>query len=390
MSTHLHWQTSRPLNSSLQHAFELIARPSITPHDKGCQDYLLRHLHALGFVGDIFNVNGVSNLVARWGTGPTHFAFCGHTDVVPPGPVHKWRYDPFVPTIVNSTLYGRGAADMKTGVAAMLAACQRTLPVSPSDNMSLWFLITSDEEGEAEFGSEWIVEYLRQQSVSLDKCIIAEPTAQQYTGDTIRIGRRGSLSVAVEVPGKQGHVAYPHLCQNALHLATRLANALLALSWPPGSDDFPGTSLQITHIDSGSFVDNLAPGSATLYFNVRYAAPLNEALLKEQLSALIYTVSEKCRIQWMRPCEAYLTQPRQSDCLITMTEQAIMNTIGRFPLLSTAGGTSDGRFFSSAKTQVVEIGVPNASIHQIDEHAHLSDIVTLEDILADLLQQWLR
>ncbi|MEW9798725.1 succinyl-diaminopimelate desuccinylase [Alteromonas sp. CYL-A6] len=373
------------VSRSLQHAHRLIARPSVTPRDEGCQPYLSSCLKALGFACSQHSVNGVSNLIARWGNGSRQIAFSGHTDVVVPGPPDKWQTPPFSPVVRNNRLFGRGAADMKTGIAAMLAATERVIDRANPENATLWWLITSDEEGEAEYGSKWIKQWLDEQGIQLSMCLVGEPTATHCTGDTIKIGRRGSLSANITVRGKQGHVAYPHTCDNAIHKASRLVQALLDLEWDSGSADFPGTSLQVTHMDTGQFTDNLVPGQTTIAFNVRYSHCYTEASLKTRLCDVIERIAPGCDVTWSRACEAYLSKPAVSDCMISVVEAAIVNSTGRYPVISTSGGTSDGRFFASSDTQVVEMGVPNTTIHQVNEHIHVSDLITLEDIYADIL-----
>lgn len=378
--------------STLQHgksvnfAKNLMARKSVTPDDAGCQKFIAHRLTKMGFHCQHFLIHGVSNLIARWGQGAVHTAFCGHTDVVPPGPLSAWRSDPFTPFITNSVLYGRGAADMKTGIAAMLAATGRAIEALDASTQSLWWLITSDEEGEAEHGTRWIKQYLDEHGVMLDRCLVGEPTASQTTGDTIKVGRRGALSGTIQVIGKQGHVAYPHTCDNAIHKASRICQALTALSWENGTTDFPGTSLQITHLDTGSFTDNLVPGRTRIEFNVRYASPHSKNSIRDLLETCIFQCAPDSRITWSRSCEAYLSQPHPQNCFIQTCERAIVANTGRYPVLSTSGGTSDGRFLAGPHTQVVELGVPNRTIHQVNESVHLSDLLTLEDIYTDILR----
>jgi len=377
-----------PLARSIHFAEVLIARESITPVDAGCQTYLMHRLEKMGFVCEKHHVNGVKNLIARWGRGPCHFAFSGHTDVVPPGPLDKWKSPPFSPVISQNKLYGRGAADMKTGIAAMLAATERAITSMSSDRVTYWWLITSDEEGEAEWGSRWIKNTLDERGVELDMCLIGEPTSTVQTGDTIKIGRRGSLSATVSVVGKQGHVAYPKTAVNAIHKASNIVQALTNYAFDVGTDDFPGTTLQITHMDTGSFTDNIVPSAVRIEFNVRYSWQFDEERLAQLLRRLIHQADDSATISFSRPCESYLSRPRElGSCLITSVEKAIKSTTGKYPVVSTSGGTSDGRFFASDKTQVVEVGVPNTTIHQINEHIHLSDLVTLEDIYTDVLRQ---
>ncbi|MHC6646388.1 succinyl-diaminopimelate desuccinylase [Alteromonas sp. HB246098] len=373
---------------SIHFAEVLMARESITPMDAGCQSYLIYKLEKLGFTCEKHKINGVKNLIARWGQGPIHLAFSGHTDVVPPGPIDKWKSPPFSPVISENKLYGRGAADMKTGIAAMLAATERTIASLDPSNMSFWWLITSDEEGEAEWGSKWIAEYLSSKNVQLDMCLVGEPSASTRTGDTIKIGRRGSLSGTIHITGKQGHVAYPKTAVNAIHKASSVVNALTHYPFDTGSDDFPGTTLQITHMDTGSFTDNIVPSSVRIEFNVRYSWQFNQNSLSLLLRDIIKNIDVQAQISFSRPCETYLSSPNNDaeKCLINCVEKAIKGATGRYPVISTSGGTSDGRFFASERTQVVEVGVPNTTIHQVNEHIHLSDLLTLEDIYTDILK----
>ena len=385
--------SSQPLPSiaparSIYFAEVLMARASITPQDAGCQSYLIYKLEKLGFFCEKYTINGVSNLIARWGQGPNHFAFSGHTDVVPPGPLDKWKSPPFSPVISKNKLYGRGAADMKTGIAAMLAATERTIASLDKEKVSFWWLITSDEEGEAEWGSKWIAEYLASKNVQLDMCLVGEPSASASTGDTIKIGRRGSLSGTIHIAGKQGHVAYPKTAVNAIHKASNVINALTQYPFDKGSDDFPGTTLQITHMDTGSFTDNIVPSAVRIEFNVRYSWQFNQNSLAVLLRSIINSIDTEAEVSFSRPCEAYLSKPKSNaeHCLIACVEKAIKGATGRYPVISTSGGTSDGRFFASEHTQVVEVGVPNTTIHQINEHIHVSDLLTLEDIYTDILK----
>lgn len=373
---------------SIYFAEVLMARASITPQDAGCQSYLIYKLEKLGFFCEKYTINGVSNLIARWGQGPNHFAFSGHTDVVPPGSLDKWKSPPFSPVISKNKLYGRGAADMKTGIAAMLAATERTIASLDKEKVSFWWLITSDEEGEAEWGSKWIAEYLASKNVQLDMCLVGEPSASASTGDTIKIGRRGSLSGTIHIAGKQGHVAYPKTAVNAIHKASNVINALTQHPFDKGSDDFPGTTLQITHMDTGSFTDNIVPSAVRIEFNVRYSWQFNQNSLSVLLRSIINSIDTEAEVSFSRPCEAYLSKPNSNaeHCLIACVEKAIKGATGRYPVISTSGGTSDGRFFASEHTQVVEVGVPNTTIHQINEHIHVSDLLTLEDIYTDILK----
>lgn len=375
--------------NSIPYSLELMSRASITPNDAGCQNWLMDQLIHLGFNCHQFTVNGVKNLVAEIGKGPRTVAFAGHTDVVPPGPIEKWQCHPFEPQVIGDEIIGRGAADMKTGVAAMLAATERAFSEGKDLKVHFLWLITSDEEGEAEFGSKEIKKYLDANHYQIDHCIVGEPTSHHQTGDIIKVGRRGAISARVKVFGKQGHVAYPQYADNAIHKMAKVINALESIEWDAGSADFPGTSLQITHIDSGDFTDNIVPAECGICFNIRYSHNYNLTQLEELIKQRIDSVTEDFDVDWERPCEPYFTHAEQENSLINAVEHAIHKNTGKFPLLSTAGGTSDGRFFATEHTQVVEVGVPNLTIHQVNERINISDLITLEDIYTDLLSELL-
>ncbi|GAA0353143.1 succinyl-diaminopimelate desuccinylase [Bowmanella denitrificans] len=374
---------------SIAYSQELIRRRSITPDDQGCQLWLADKLSRLGFSCQHFEVEGVSNLLAILGQGQKTLAFAGHTDVVPPGPLDKWLCDPFAGQIIDNELIGRGAADMKTGVAAMLAATERFLAAKQPFNQRLVWLITSDEEGEAEFGSKVLKAELDRQNIHLDYCLVGEPTASRQTGDTVKVGRRGAISARLKVLGKQGHVAYPQYADNAIHKMGKVIAALNNINWDCGSDDFPGTSLQITHIDSGAFTDNIVPAQCSICFNIRYSHRYDLASLQQLIQETLLPVTNGFELQWERPCEPYFTSQDSHNSLIHEVEQAIFHNTGKFPVLSTSGGTSDGRFFAGARTQVVELGVPNRTIHQVNERVHIADLIALEDIYTEVLQRLL-
>lgn len=370
---------------SIEYAQSLMRRESVTPEDRGCQEWLAGRLSLMGFDVHQFEVQGVKNLVASIGEGPLTLAFAGHTDVVPPGDISRWKSDPFGAEIIGNELVGRGAADMKTGLAAMLAATERHLNAGKGINNRFMWLITSDEEGEAEYGSKEISAWLDENNIKLDMCLVGEPTAHQRTGDNIKIGRRGALSARLVVRGKQGHVAYPQYADNAVHKMQQVMASLLGIEWDEGSDDFPGTGLQITYVNSGDFTDNIVPSQCELCFNIRYSHKFSETQLKALISQCVNDVTQDYELLWERPCEPYFTHNQEDSSLISSIERAIHSNTGKFPLLSTSGGTSDGRFFASSHTQVVECGVPNKTIHQVNERIHIADLVTLEDIFTDVL-----
>lgn len=390
----------------VEHLRQLVHRPSVTPSDAGCQQYLNRVLSKLGFDIDMFEVNGVSNFIAKKGSGPIRIAFAGHTDVVPALKPEQWRYEPFVLTEHDGNLYGRGVADMKGGVAAMLAALDRVDSDLDYERFTFYILITSDEEGEAEFGSKEIVARLEKQRALPHLCIVGEPSSSERTGDVVKIGRRGAISGEITIKGKQGHVAYPKNANNASHKAMALGKWLTELSWDEGSTDFPGSHLQITGLDTGIWTDNIIPGECRINFNIRYSHKQTEQAIKQRISdglMQLKQLTSDLSIEWSRSCHPYYTSgelvkdkvsgeprlywPTDKDeiDLVSEVEQAIFDVTQRFPRLSTSGGTSDGRFFAAAGAQVIELGLPNHSIHQVDEHVHVTDLVLLQDLFGHLL-----
>ncbi|WP_088332176.1 succinyl-diaminopimelate desuccinylase [Lacimicrobium sp. SS2-24] len=372
---------------SIEYSRYLMQQPSVTPNDAGCQRWLAEKLTNMGFTCQFDHHQGVSNLIARFGHNGKTLAFAGHTDVVPAGNPEQWHEDPFAATVRGERLIGRGAADMKTGIGAMLAATERFLTHNPSPDCNLLWLITSDEEGEAEHGSKRIRQHLHEQGVQPDYCVVGEPTARRFTGDTIKTGRRGAISARLKVFGRQGHVAYPQYADNAIHKMNSVLGALTSINWDEGSDDFPGTSLQVTHIDSGNFTDNIVPSQCTICFNLRYSHRFTQKTLQGLIEAAVATETDDFSLSWERPCEPYFTSVESACSLIGYAEQAIYEHTGAFPVLSTSGGTSDGRFFASEHTQVIELGVPNASIHQANEWVALQDICLLEEIYTSLLHK---
>ncbi len=386
----------KKLNSSstlLIHLKALVQRKSITPNDAGCQQYIQTKLRALGFTCHSFQVRGVNNLIASIGHGSRRIAFSGHTDVVPVGDLSQWFVDPFSAELVDGYIVGRGVADMKGGIAAMLSAITQQVAAFDLNKYTFYFLLTSDEEGEAEFGTKAIVARLAEQGQLPHLCIVGEPSASQCTGDVIKVGRRGAISGEITIQGRQGHVAYPKQAINAAHIAASIAHGLANMVWDCGCDDFPGTTLQVTAIETGTWTDNVIPGQSKVAFNVRYSHRQTQQSIEQQVVQQINQQMSKYHaeigVEWLRPCGAYLTEnvPSQGMNLISEIEQAIYKTCHLFPRLSTSGGTSDGRFFAQAGCQVVELGVPNKSIHQINEKVKLTDLMRLEAIYGCLLQQ---
>ncbi|WP_151173031.1 succinyl-diaminopimelate desuccinylase [Pseudoalteromonas ruthenica] len=357
---------------------QLIRFRSITPEQGGAINWLQQQLQQRGFNCHVFTCHGVTNLVADCYFGPgAKFAFCGHIDVVP-ADASRWHVDPFAAEIINGEIIGRGAADMKGGVAAMLEATDRVLMQSPTQGHFYW-LITSDEEGEALYGSAEIANYLAAQGKQLDVCLVGEPTADKRVGDTIKNGRRGALSARIEVLGKAGHVAYPEHSVNAAHLAAQMSMALQQIDW---QKDIEGskTTLQITGLTVPNSLDNLVPASCFIEFNVRYSHGYRSESVKRLITAALAPWQQHTTISWQRPCEPYYTAGGGAYDLLAALEEAIYQSTQSYPQLSTSGGTSDGRFFASADTQVVECGVRNHTIHQDNERVAVSDLAKITEI----------
>ncbi|MFD2094975.1 succinyl-diaminopimelate desuccinylase [Corallincola platygyrae] len=383
----IHWQ-ALPLVA--QHLRSLVNRKSITPNDAGCQPWLAERLSAIGFSCHRYVDNGVSNLVAYYDSPLERplWAFAGHTDVVPPGDLKQWDSNPFCLRFDGEYLIGRGVADMKGGVAAMLSALELHHQVHGELPGPMLFLITSDEEGEAEYGMQSITHFLRQQNWLPEFVLVGEPTADNLSGDTIKVGRRGAVSAKLDVMGRQGHVAYPRFADNAIHKMGLVVSELNRICWDQGSDDFPGTSLQITHIDSGDFTDNMIPARCAIHFNIRYSHLYDRNHLNDLVTAAVSKVCDRFELSWDRPCDPYMTQPKDNGehCFLNLTEQVISQITGKFPKLSTSGGTSDGRFLSALGAQVIEMGACYRTIHQVNERLSLQDLNQLTAIYSGLLK----
>lgn len=369
---------------TVSHLQTLIRFKSITPAPAGGIEWLANELIDLGFSTEQFSFNNVTNLIAKitFGEGPV-MAFSGHIDVVP-ATRDGWLADPFDAQIINDAIYGRGAADMKGGIAAMLSATQTLINSARQKQGTLYWLITSDEEGEAEYGSLLIAERLAQQGVQLDGCIVGEPTSHLQVGDTIKNGRRGALSARLVVNGKAGHVAYPENTINAAHVSAEVIKRLTGITWQcdePSSQ----TSLQVTGINIANVVDNIVPARCEVTFNIRYSHGYKSSDIKNEIQLALGDLQPLLSVQWERPCEPFYTSHQTHCCLLTQVEQAIFNVTGSYPLLSTSGGTSDGRFFANDYTQVIECGVRNNTIHQVNEHVPINDLLKIEKIYTQLL-----
>ena len=352
-------------------ACELVRRPSLTPDDHGCQELLAQRLEEAGFHCRHVPFGEVSNLWARHGAEPPLLVFAGHTDVVPAGPEEHWRAPPFAAHIINGALYGRGAADMKGGVAAMVTACERFVATHPGHRGSVALLITSDEEGPATDGTARVIETLLAENQHIHWCVVGEPSSDERLGDTIKIGRRGSLSGKLRVRGIQGHVGYPHLARNPIHEAGPLIAALAATRWDEGGDGFPPTSFQVSNIHGGTGVFNVIPGAVELCFNFRYAPVSAVEDLQRGLEALCRRHTDDYTLEWSAEAQPFVTGDGE---LRDALSAGIREITAVTPRTSTAGGTSDGRFIAAGGAQVVEFGVCNATIHQVDEHVAIKEL----------------
>jgi succinyl-diaminopimelate desuccinylase len=376
---------------ALQLTEQLLAEPSVTPSDGRCQAILAARLQPLGFSCETL-VSGpdhfrVTNLWAiRRSTRPQAptLVFAGHTDVVPTGPLENWSSDPFVPTHRDGKLFGRGASDMKSSLAAMVVAVEEYLAHQPDPDFSMAFLLTSDEEGPALDGTVVVCNLLRERGERLDWCIVGEPTSVERTGDMIKNGRRGTLSGKLTVTGIQAHIAYPHLGRNPIHdLAPALAE-LVTLRWDEGNDFFPPTSWQVSNIHAGTGASNIIPGSCVVDFNFRFCTESTVESLKTRLTAVLDRHPIEYSLQWTLGGLPFLTEPGD---LVNAVQQAIRDETGLETELSTTGGTSDGRFIAQVCPQVIELGPPNATIHKIDEHVATADIESLKNIYRRVLEQ---
>lgn len=374
------------MNPTLELTRSLIARPSVTPEDAGCLDLIASRLAPLGFVCERIDGGGVSNLWARRGTARPLVVFAGHTDVVPTGPLEAWTSHPFEPTERDGMLFGRGAADMKASLAAFVTGIEAFVAAHPDHAGSIALLLTSDEEGDATHGTTLVVETLRARGEALDFCIVGEPTSTNTLGDTIKNGRRGSLSGKLTVKGVQGHIAYPHLAKNPIHLAAPALAELAAEKWDEGNEYFPPTSWQMSNIKAGTGATNVIPGTLEVLFNFRFATVHTADQLKARVHAVLDRHGLDYDLAWTLGGKPFLT-PRGS--LVSAMEAAIRDTLAISPELSTTGGTSDGRFIADICPQVVEFGPVNATIHKLNECIAVDAIQPLSDIYRRTLENLL-
>ena len=364
-------------------AMALIAQPSVTPNDHGCQPLLISRLTAMGFQIETLRFGETDNFYAVYGQHGPLLCFAGHTDVVPAGDESSWTSPPFVPTQRNGYLYGRGAADMKSSIAAFVTACERLLAVQPDLPIRLAFLITSDEEGDGFDGTKRVVETLRHRGEHIDYCIVGEPTAVTKVGDMIKNGRRGSLSGTLVVHGKQGHVAYPHLASNPVHLTATALAELVNTHWDDGNSYFPPTGFQISNIHAGTGAGNVIPAEMTVQFNFRFSTESTAESLQQRVEAILDQYDLNYDLQWSLSGEPFLTTAGK---LTDAAQAAILSVCGISTELSTTGGTSDGRFIKAIATELIELGPVNATIHQIDECVNVTDIAQLSAIYEKMIK----
>ena len=374
------------MSETLELAKRLIAKASVTPKDAGCQSLISEYLESSGFESEVMPFEDVTNLWLRRGEAAPLFVFAGHTDVVPPGPIEQWHYDPFTPTIHDKQLFGRGAADMKSSIAAMAVACKNFVTSNPEHKGSIAFLLTSDEEGPAINGTVKVIEELQSRGEKIDMCIVGEPSSTNKIGDTLKIGRRGSLSATLFIYGVQGHVAYPHLAKNPVHEFAPTLTELISLQWDSGNEHFPATTFQISNINAGTGANNVIPGSMQIDFNLRFSTEITA----DDIQSKIVSVLEKNRldyeIEWHLSGNPFYCEPGE---LTHACEQAIQESVNIKPELSTGGGTSDGRFIAPIGAQVVELGPVNESIHKVNEHIDIEALVQLTNIYQKVLQNLL-
>ncbi len=376
----------RPGIPTLDLAAELIRRPSVTPEDGGCQDILAERLAASGFHIEHLPFGEVRNLWARRGSDRPLFCFAGHTDVVPPGPLDHWDSDPFTPAVRDGKLYGRGACDMKGEIAAMVNAAEAFVRDHPDHPGSIAFLITSDEEGPSVDGTVRVVETLEARGEKIDWCLVGEPSSHERLGDTLKNGRRGSLNGFLTVKGRQGHVAYPHRAVNPLHVLAPSLVELVDEEWDQGNAFFPPTTFQIANLNTGTGAENVIPGTLTAQFNFRFSTEVTAETLQRRVATILDKGGFDYDLTWRLSGDPFLTP---AGALVEAASQAVLETLGYRPELSTGGGTSDGRFIAPTGAQVLELGAINASIHQVNEHVGVEELEQLSTIYRRILERLL-
>ncbi len=372
------------MTATLDLAKQLISIPSVTPDDMGCQKIIGERLSNIGFMIENLRFGEVDNLWARYGTQGPLFVFAGHTDVVPTGPAEQWSSDPFTPTITGEVMTARGTADMKSSIAAMVCACEQLLADKKELNGSIAFLITSDEEGPAIDGTIKVIEHLERKNEKIDWCLVGEPSSTDTVGDVIKNGRRGSISGDLTIHGIQGHIAYPHLAKNPIHLFAGAMQDLCEEKWDNGNDHFPPTSFQISNINGGTGASNVIPGDLTVQFNLRFSTEITEQQIKQRIESILNSHQLDYTLDWSLSGHPFLTADGR---LVDAAKQAIKSVCGIDSELSTAGGTSDGRFIAPTGAQVVELGPVNESIHKIDENININELERLTAIYHDILKR---
>jgi succinyl-diaminopimelate desuccinylase len=374
------------MTGTLELTRSLIARPSVTPEDAGCQALMCERLAALGFGVETLPFGEVSNFWAERGESGPRLVFAGHTDVVPTGPTEAWQFPPFQPTERDGLLYGRGAADMKSSLAAMITACERFLAAHPDHPGRIGFLVTSDEEGPAVDGTVRVMEWLADRGISIDWCLVGEPSSSSRLGDVVKNGRRGSLNGELTVLGTQGHIAYPQLADNPAHRALPALDALCRENWDDGNTFFPPTSFQVSNLHAGTGASNVIPGELRVNFNFRFSTESTAGELQARTAAILDEHGLDYRLDWSLSGEPFLTPAGE---LVEAALASIRECLGIEAELSTAGGTSDGRFIAPSGSQVVELGHVNASIHKIDEHVAVADVDRLSQVYQRLIEKLL-
>jgi succinyl-diaminopimelate desuccinylase len=374
------------MSQTLELTQNLMARRSVTPADEGCQAVMTGRLAALGFKIEPLRYGNVENFWATHGSGGPVFCFAGHTDVVPTGPLEEWRTDPFVPTIRDGVLYGRGAADMKSGLAAMVTSTEEFVRAHPKHKGTIAFLITSDEEGPSVDGTKRVAEMLAGRRERIDWCVVGEPSSEGVVGDTIKVGRRGSFSGRLTVHGVQGHVAYPQLAENPVHTLAPALAELTSRVWDNGTEYFQPTTFQVSNLNAGTGAPNVIPGELKARFNLRYSPAQTQEGLKEIVEGILRKHGVRYTLEWYVSGEPFYTPPGD---LSDAVGAAVEEVTGSRPKLSTGGGTSDGRFIAPLGAQVVELGVINASIHKVNESVRVADIDALHRIYVGVMRKLL-
>jgi succinyl-diaminopimelate desuccinylase len=374
------------MSQTLELTQNLMARRSVTPADEGCQEVMIGRLEALGFQIERLRYGNVENFWARRGSDGPVFCFAGHTDVVPTGPLEEWRSDPFLPSVRDGVLFGRGAADMKSGLAAMVTATEEFVATHPQHKGSIAFLITSDEEGPSVDGTKRVVETLSSRNQRIDWCIVGEPSSEQVIGDTVKVGRRGSFSGRLTVHGVQGHVAYPHMAENPVHTLAPALAELTSREWDKGTEHFQPTTFQVSNLNAGTGAPNVIPGELKARFNLRYSPIQTQEGLKEVVEGILRRHGVRYTLEWYVSGEPFYTPP---GVLSEAVGGAVQDVVGSRPKLSTGGGTSDGRFIAGLGAQIVELGVVNTTIHKVNECVRIEELDALHRMYFNVLRNLL-